>query len=184
MNAGTQHKQTATHLAEALLRTRLPTLRHDHEVLGNLNCASFLLGLSTLFFLITIFLLLTAGHLRHSHYHNRMATILLRCYAAAQRAGLTSRNIPAGCKASGLWPINAAKPLMSWFVIPSSKNTTTITPVPQIAETKRKELAEDNINTPASSYNVRHLLACFTSSQKADITTRRLFRKNGKGLDT
>jgi 4-hydroxybenzoate polyprenyltransferase len=67
---------------------------------------------------------------------------------------------------------------------PSSKNTTTITPVPQIAETKRKELAEDNINTPASSHNVRHLLACFTRSQKADITTRRLFRRIGKGLDT
>ncbi|KAL2802153.1 hypothetical protein BJX63DRAFT_415749 [Aspergillus granulosus] len=100
MNAGTLHKQTATHPAEALLRTRLPTLRHDHEVLGNLNCASFLLGLSTLFF-ITIFLLLTAGHLRHSHYYNRMATIFLRCYAAARLAGLTSRNISTGWKASG-----------------------------------------------------------------------------------
>ena len=46
----------------------------------------------------------------------------LRCYYKARLDALTARNIRSGWQATGLWPINSAKPLMSRLLLENSNN--------------------------------------------------------------
>ena len=45
----------------------------------------------------------------------------LECYSKARQRGLNEKNVLAGWKATGLWPINRAKPLMSRLVLDTAK---------------------------------------------------------------
>jgi 4-hydroxybenzoate polyprenyltransferase len=47
----------------------------------------------------------------------------LRCYYKARLDGLIARNIKSGWKASGLWPTNNAKPLLSRLLLENSNNS-------------------------------------------------------------
>ena len=47
----------------------------------------------------------------------------LICYQKAREESLIPRNIRAGWQASGLWPTNIAKPLMSRLLLENSNNT-------------------------------------------------------------
>ena len=48
---------------------------------------------------------------------------MIQCVQRARRDALTSKNIKAGWKATGLWPVNIAKPLMSPLLIENSNQT-------------------------------------------------------------
>ncbi len=45
----------------------------------------------------------------------------LDCYSKARQYGLNVKNVLAGWKAIGLWPLNCAKPLMSRLVLDTTK---------------------------------------------------------------
>ncbi len=45
----------------------------------------------------------------------------LECYSKVRQRGLNEKNVLAGWKATGLWPINRAKPLMSRLVFDTAK---------------------------------------------------------------
>jgi 4-hydroxybenzoate polyprenyltransferase len=45
----------------------------------------------------------------------------LSCYQKARKDGLTASNIKSGWKASGLWPVSSAKPLMSRLLLENSR---------------------------------------------------------------
>lgn len=47
----------------------------------------------------------------------------LRCYYKARLDALIARNIKSGWKASGLWPVNSAKPLMSRLLLENSNSS-------------------------------------------------------------
>jgi 4-hydroxybenzoate polyprenyltransferase len=46
----------------------------------------------------------------------------LLCYQKAREQSLIAQNIKAGWKATGLWPLNIAKPLMSRLLLENSNN--------------------------------------------------------------
>jgi len=48
----------------------------------------------------------------------------LSCYQKARLSSLTRNNIRAGWQASGLWPINMAKPLMNRLLLENSNKST------------------------------------------------------------
>ena len=41
----------------------------------------------------------------------------LRCYSKARQSGLAEKTVLAGWRATGLWPVNQAKPLMSRLLL-------------------------------------------------------------------
>jgi len=45
----------------------------------------------------------------------------LKCYSKVWQYGLNKKNVLAGWKATGLWPINRAKPLISRLVLDTTK---------------------------------------------------------------
>ena len=50
----------------------------------------------------------------------------LKCYCLARSKAFTESNIKAGWMATGLWPINMAKPLRSKLLLRNSNQTTTL----------------------------------------------------------
>ena len=63
--------------------------------------------------------------------------MFIECYARAREAALTDRNVRSGWKATGLWPVNMDKPLMSRLLLkpatqptaqPTTQPTTQLTP--------------------------------------------------------
>uniref|UniRef100_A0A8H7K8J1 DDE-1 domain-containing protein n=1 Tax=Bionectria ochroleuca TaxID=29856 RepID=A0A8H7K8J1_BIOOC len=110
----------------------------------------------------------------------------LECYYKARLVGLTAMNIRSGWKASGLWPVNVAKPLMSPYVLqpligpfraPSPPST------PPRAGMKRKDDHGHYILTPKGSHQVRKIIRDFIDDKQIDPPMRLLFRKICKGLD-
>ena len=47
----------------------------------------------------------------------------LKCYYKARIDALTARNIKSGWRASGLWPVNSGKPLMSRLLLENSNKS-------------------------------------------------------------
>src|SRR6266566_8745126 len=45
----------------------------------------------------------------------------LECYSKVRQCGLSEKNVLAGWKVIGLWPINRIKPLMSRLVLDTAK---------------------------------------------------------------
>jgi 4-hydroxybenzoate polyprenyltransferase len=111
----------------------------------------------------------------------------LRCYYRARIEALTARNIRAGWQASGLWPINSAKPLMNRLLLENSNNK-------ELESQKRKTdepIPEWNtdqslfeIKTPRKVEDIRQQVYSISQLGKADLpTTRVLFRKISKAVD-
>jgi DDE superfamily endonuclease/helix-turn-helix, Psq domain/Tc5 transposase DNA-binding domain len=111
----------------------------------------------------------------------------LRCYYKARLDALTARNIRSGWQATGLWPINIAKPLMSRLLLENSNN---------LEEESRKRKAEEplpewnidqsvfKISTPKKLEDIRKQVYAIPQLGKASIPTARvLFRKISKAVD-
>jgi hypothetical protein len=110
----------------------------------------------------------------------------LQCYAKARQAGLAEKNVLAGWKATGLWPVNAAKPLMSRLLLNPLKSPPdtqeeqpAIEPPPVIANPPAKAV----VATPSKSSDLAAFLRRFPLRLRRDPATRLLFQKLGKSLD-
>jgi 4-hydroxybenzoate polyprenyltransferase len=108
----------------------------------------------------------------------------LICYQKARQASITSSNIKAGWKASGLWPVSAAKPLMSRLLLENSnkliESTSQKTPT-SLLEPPKTPLP---FYTPKGRRDLHLGLHTLASSSYNQLPTQRLlFRKITKGFD-
>ncbi|TVY32850.1 hypothetical protein LSUB1_G008693, partial [Lachnellula subtilissima] len=111
----------------------------------------------------------------------------LRCYKKARDASLTSSNIKAGWKATGLWPPSIAKPLMSRLLLENSNNG------PQDAQNSLigdlqpftdQMIPPVLMHTPKAAKEVRVQVETISRLGNSKLSTsRRLFRKLEKGFD-
>jgi len=118
----------------------------------------------------------------------------LECYSKARQRGLNEKNILAGWKATKLWPINCAKPLMNRLVLDTAK--------PQSIELQQPnqtqiELDQAQLNTQIPIIQPRKIVIVILK-RSAEIgpllrqlalkvwknrTARLLFQKLGKSID-
>jgi 4-hydroxybenzoate polyprenyltransferase len=111
----------------------------------------------------------------------------LQCYYKARINALTSKNIRAGWQATGLWPVNIAKPLMSRLLLENSNNSKqeslkhqTEKPVPDW----NTDQALFEVKTPRKGDDVREQVYTISQLGKASAPTARvLFRKISKAVD-
>jgi len=103
----------------------------------------------------------------------------LRCYHYARSVGFLRRNIISGWRATGLWPVAMAKPLLNPMVMDQLKTPITI---PTIV-TKEEDQLDIIIRTPKHSSQVQRLAQRLLQDHRADPAVRLLFRKIGKSLD-
>ncbi|TVY12490.1 hypothetical protein LARI1_G009648, partial [Lachnellula arida] len=105
----------------------------------------------------------------------------LRCYYKARLDSLTGRNITSGWQASGLWPVNSAKPLLNRLLLENSN---------KLAEEPKKRRSQEPLpdwNTESAAYHmvtrkkaedVREQVYSISQLGKVDTATARvLFRK-------
>jgi hypothetical protein len=111
----------------------------------------------------------------------------LLCYQKARKASLIALNIKAGWKATGLWPFNMAKPLMSRLLLENSNNTVQPTPQDSIKEAGlvwNENISAVSWETPKKAKDLRIQAETITQLGESDLPTRRqLFRKITKGFD-
>jgi 4-hydroxybenzoate polyprenyltransferase len=112
----------------------------------------------------------------------------LDCY---RRASLTSQNIRSGWKATGLWPVTLAKPLLSRLLLENS-NKAPILPVnsdtPGMASSLStpKAISKGSLvvwATPRKARDLRDQLGRFGQSIRTTTTQRHLFQKVQKAFD-
>jgi 4-hydroxybenzoate polyprenyltransferase len=108
----------------------------------------------------------------------------LQSYNKARTAALTKRNITAGWKATGLWPENVAKPLMSRLVAQSPEPSATPAAASAAIEENTQKVSQDPFQTPQRSSQVRDLARALKTAPTDRLTARLLFRKIGKGIDS
>jgi hypothetical protein len=106
--------------------------------------------------------------------------VFLQCYHHARTISFTQKNILSGWRATGLWPIAMAKPLMNPLVVTVPSGPIITTPL-QI--TKKKNLQEGTIDTPRHSSQVQKLAKRLISNHHTDPAIRLLFRKISKSID-
>lgn len=114
----------------------------------------------------------------------------LRCYQKARENALTAQNIKAGWLATGLWPVNIAKPLMSRLLLENNRS--------RRAEKRREQgdqspgpkersdfVLETSLviwKTPDKSKEVGDQLALFNKVNGTSNTQRLLFTKVQKSF--
>jgi 4-hydroxybenzoate polyprenyltransferase len=118
----------------------------------------------------------------------------LECYSTARQGGLSEKNVLAGWRATGLWPINCAKPLMSKLVMSAAK-AQPIKPQPpnqaqiepdqaqpntEIPSTQRRKVV---VATPKRSAEIGHLLRKLAPKAWKNPAARLVFQKLGKSID-
>lgn len=114
----------------------------------------------------------------------------LLCYHKAREQALSSSNIKGGWKASGLWPVSIAKPLLSRLLLENSnkgkKNATNATDAlktPLSIKSWTSETSQVAWTTPRKSKDLKAQVLHF-SQLESDVPTKRLlFRKITKGFD-
>jgi 4-hydroxybenzoate polyprenyltransferase len=111
----------------------------------------------------------------------------LRCYSKARKSSLTAVNIKSGWKATGLWPVNSAKPLMSRLLLENSNNSQLKTPIGSNID-KMLVQYESNSSiaweTPKSGKDLRLRVGSISQLDNINFPTRRqLFRKIAKGFE-
>jgi len=115
----------------------------------------------------------------------------LECYRLARSEAFTESNIKAGWMATGLWPINMAKPLRSKLLLRNSNQTTTLKLTSRDSDihTFQKPILEDFgdkqvvWSTPRKSTEYREQARQFGQLVKAMPTDKLFLRKVGKALD-
>jgi 4-hydroxybenzoate polyprenyltransferase len=111
----------------------------------------------------------------------------LLCYQKAREQSLIPKNIKAGWKATGLWPINMAKPLMSRLLLENSNNDSAPAPKDLIREEGlvwNENISAIQWETPRKARDVRLQADIITRLGETDLPTRRqLFKKLAKGWD-
>ena len=111
----------------------------------------------------------------------------LACYQKARLKALTLRNITSGWKASGLWPQNRAKPLLSRLLLENSNQEVVYqNPVSDDDPELQWNIHSSFIawKTPQKGSDIRKYADIMEKVDETDIPTRRLlFRKIQKGFD-
>ena len=108
----------------------------------------------------------------------------LLCYQKARKASITPSNIKAGWKASGLWPVSAAKPLMSQLLLENNNK-----PIKSTSQETPTLLLEPLItplpfSTPKGRRDLHLGLRTLANSSHDQLLTQRvLFKKITKGFD-
>jgi 4-hydroxybenzoate polyprenyltransferase len=97
-------------------------------------------------------------------------------YQKARIKSLTQSNIKAGFKASGIWPVSMAKPLLSRFVIIGQD--TPPAPCPSTPKAVR-----DILSTPRHGRDVVHQFQQLLKVGTTDPARRCLFRRVGHHFD-
>ena len=116
---------------------------------------------------------------------------MIKCIVEARKQAITAHNAKAGWRASGLWPVNMAKPLMSRLLLENSNKVASI--VEQLAPTQTpvsrlpsQDIVVDQgveFTTPRKKTDLRGHLNNL-AIRKQDLSTRRLlFRKVEKAFD-
>jgi hypothetical protein len=90
--------------------------------------------------------------------------LFLRCYSKARGDAIMERNVRSGWKASGLWPINLDKPLMSRLLLPAQpSNQEANQPNKQPNSQPNSQLVSkpnsQAVKTPSRSQEVHKLVA-------------------------
>lgn len=115
----------------------------------------------------------------------------LDCYRRARLAGLTSQNVRSGWKATGLWPVTMAKPLLSPLLLENS-NKPAILPLDSSTPGMASSLATPDTqqqgaqvvwSTPKRARDLRDQLGIFNQRIQTTTTQRHLFQKVQKGFD-
>lgn len=101
----------------------------------------------------------------------------LRCYAQARMEAFKPANVRQGWLATGLWPINILKPLLSPYLLNPTKEVTQPDPEPPA---KAPLPSEPKLFTPLRS---NQMLQQFQHRGQQSAGTRLLIRKTGKSLD-
>ena len=106
------------------------------------------------------------------------------CYYKARQESLTGMNIRAGWKATGLWPVSMAKPLMSRLLLENSNQELEISASEDLQTIKEVEESSIVWSTPKASKELRLQLNTLTKKSHDNIPTRRLlFNKAVKAFD-
>jgi 4-hydroxybenzoate polyprenyltransferase len=117
--------------------------------------------------------------------------MMIKCIVEARKQAITAYNIKAGWRASGLWPINMAKPLMSRLLLENSNKVASI--VEQLAPTQtsvsgppgKASVLNQGVEfaTPQKKTDLRNHLKNLATQKQADSARRLLFRKVEKAFD-
>jgi 4-hydroxybenzoate polyprenyltransferase len=111
----------------------------------------------------------------------------LICYQKARRDALTISNIKSGWKASGLWPVSSAKPLMSRLLLENSNQAKEKAPEMQNTPYSASQFLVDSSqvqwSTPRKSRDLRDQIQIFTKLDTDLSTNKLLFRKITKAFD-
>ncbi|KAL8296578.1 hypothetical protein RB600_001864 [Gaeumannomyces tritici] len=116
----------------------------------------------------------------------------LTAYAHARSEALIALNIKAGWRASGLWPRNIAKPLMSRFVLNNFSLDSQRSEIQQAAEDNRAKRRSTILSqasqvpweTPKRSRKLATQISFIQARIPASPTTRLFFRKLQKSYST
>lgn len=105
--------------------------------------------------------------------------LLIECYYKARKASLASKNIIAGWKASGLWPVSMAKPLKN--TMKSKLEQLQVTPPEAMAT--MSEATQSPIQTLESPPHLMPVLKSHSSSIKTSRNFQLSATKTGSPLD-
>ena len=119
---------------------------------------------------------------------------MIQCVQKARHDALTSKNIKAGWKATGLWPVSLAKPLMSRLLLENSNQTpkkgphsqpqpSPHTPVSRISRTAVGSAIVAEIATPRKRSDLRKLFDPETFRDLPPAAQRLAFLKLQKSWD-
>ena len=117
--------------------------------------------------------------------HNKQR--FLSCYNAARKKALESKTVQSGWKATGLWPVNIAKPLMSPLLVSNCNKAPSILPADlqkAACDPSFKWPGSVALVTPQKSADLRNLVQSVGAHLDSNNRTARLlFRKTEKSID-
>lgn len=114
----------------------------------------------------------------------------LSCYQKAREQALTASNIKGGWKATGLWPVSVAKPLLSPLLLENSnkrkkdaKSAHNAFRSPLTTYEWQSDASQIAWSTPRRSQDLKVQVVQFSQLDDDVPTKRLLFRKITKGFD-
>jgi 4-hydroxybenzoate polyprenyltransferase len=107
----------------------------------------------------------------------------LLCYQKAREQSIIAQNIKAGWRATGLWPLNMAKPLMSRLLLENSNNDSQLALKGPIREGLVWDKNQSLIawETPKAAKELRVQIETITQLDETNLSTRpAAFQKSSK----